>query len=59
MVVLTRLGPPEEGVRHKEESTSVYVNEKCLGKGVLYISEARCEGGIIIPHYALNMLRTL
>ncbi len=41
MVVLTRLGPPAEGVRHKQERTSVYVNEKGLGRGELYISEAR------------------
>ena len=41
MVVLTRLGPPEEGIHHAEEKTSVYVNDKCLGKGKVYISEAR------------------
>ena len=41
MVVVTSLGPPEEGIHHKEEGTTTYVNEKCLGKGTLYISESR------------------
>jgi hypothetical protein len=41
MVVLTRLGPPEAGIRHAEDKTTVFVNEKSLGKGKLYISEAR------------------
>ena len=41
MVVVTSLGPPEEGVRLKVENTGVYINRKQLGMGVLYISEAR------------------
>ena len=41
MVVVTSLGPPEEGIHHKEEGTTTYINEKCLGKGTLYVSEAR------------------
>lgn len=41
MVVLTRLGPPEEGVRHTQHNTQVYLNERRLGVGTLYISEAR------------------
>ena len=41
MVVVTSLGPPEEGIHHKEEGTTTYVNDKCLGKGTFYISESR------------------
>ena len=41
MVVLTRLGPPEDGIQHAEAGTTVYVNDKSLGAGKLYISEAR------------------
>jgi len=41
MVVVTSLGPPDEGVHHKEESTTTYINEKSLGKGTLYVSESR------------------
>ena len=41
MVVVTSLGPPEEGIRHVEAATTTYINEKPIGKGILYISEAR------------------
>ena len=41
MVVVSSLGPPEEGIHHKEENTTTYVNEKSLGKGTLYVSESR------------------
>jgi len=41
MVVVTSLGPPEEGMRHVEPNTITYINEKTLGKGKLYISESR------------------
>ena len=41
MVVVTSLGPPDEGIHHKEESTTTYINEKSLGKGTLYVSESR------------------
>ena len=41
MVVVSSLGPPEEGVVHKEPNTIVFINEKRLGKGTLHISEAR------------------
>jgi len=41
MVVVTSLGPPEEGLRHTEPNTLTYINEKALGKGSLYISESR------------------
>jgi len=41
MVVVTDLGPPEEGVRHTQEKTEVYLNQRSLGMGTLYISESR------------------
>ena len=41
MVVVTSLGPPEEVVRFKVETTVKYINSKQLGMGVLYISETR------------------
>jgi hypothetical protein len=41
MVVVTSLGPPEEGVKHVQPATSTFINKKPLGKGTLYISEAR------------------
>jgi len=41
MVVVTSLGPPEEGVRYSEPNTLTYINEKGLGKGKLYIAESR------------------
>ena len=41
MVVVTSLGPPEEGIHHKEEGTTTYINEKNIGKGTLYVSESR------------------
>lgn len=43
MVVLTRLGPPESGVRFSAADTRVFVNARPLpgGAGTLYVSEAR------------------
>merc|ERR1712051_86443 len=40
MVVVSSLGPPEEGVVHKEMNVTTFINEKRIGKGTLYISEA-------------------
>eukprot|EP00095_Tigriopus_kingsejongensis_P004118 snap_masked-scaffold122_size333723-processed-gene-2.15 protein:Tk04118 transcript:snap_masked-scaffold122_size333723-processed-gene-2.15-mRNA-1 annotation:"methylosome subunit picln" len=62
MVVLTRLGPPEAGIRHTQPLTTVYVNERPLGVGVIYISEARVswvgEAGqgfsLEYPHISLH-----
>ena len=62
MVVVTSLGPPEEGVRLKVENTGVYINRKQLGMGVLYISEARVSWvgiqgqgfSLEYPHIALH-----
>ena len=32
MVVVTSLGPPEEGVRHKQEAVATYVNRSEVGE---------------------------
>ena len=62
MVVVSSLGPPEEGVRLKVKNTGVYINRKQLGMGVLYISEARVSWvgiqgqgfSLEYPHIALH-----
>ena len=41
MVVVSSLGPPEEGVVHKEANVTAFLNDKNIGKGTLHISEAR------------------
>lgn len=41
MVVVSSLGPPEEGVVLKEPGVTTFINEKRIGKGTLHISEAR------------------
>ena len=41
MVVVSNLGPPEAGVVVQEPKVLTYINEKSLGLGKLYISEAR------------------
>ena len=61
MVVVTSLGPPEEGVRLKVENTGVFINRKQLGMGVLYISEARVSWvgiqGQVIETFCLKSIR--
>jgi len=41
MVVVSNLGPPEAGIIIQEAGVQTYINQKNLGKGKLYISEAR------------------
>ena len=41
MVVVSSLGPPEEGIVHKEANVTTFLNEKNVGKGTLHIAEAR------------------
>ena len=41
MVVVTSLGPPEEGVRLRVDNVATYIDRKQLGMGSLFISEAR------------------
>lgn len=39
MVVLSDFLAPQEGIRHEEKDTTLYINEKEVGKGILYITE--------------------
>lgn len=39
MVVLSDFLAPQEGIRHEEQETTLYVNEREIGKGTLYITE--------------------
>lgn len=62
MVVVTSLGPPEQGVRLKVDNVATYLNRKQLGMGSLYISEARVSWvgiqgqgfSLEYPHIALH-----
>ncbi|KAI4479019.1 hypothetical protein M0804_011481 [Polistes exclamans] len=40
MVVLSSFLAPQEGIRHEEPNTTVYVNSREVGKGTLYITES-------------------
>lgn len=40
MVVLSNFLAPQEGVRHEEPNTTVYINDREVGKGTLYITES-------------------
>merc|ERR1719219_755374 len=62
MVVVSSLGPPEEGVKLKVDNVATYVNRQQLGMGSLYISEARVSWvgiqgrgfSLEYPHIALH-----
>ena len=62
MVVVTSLGPPEEGVRLKVDNVATFINRKQLGMGALFISEARVSWvgiqgqgfSLEYPHIALH-----
>ena len=62
MVVVTSLGPPEEGVRLKVDDVATFINRQQLGMGSLYISEARLSWvgiqgrgfSLEYPHIALH-----
>ncbi|XP_077556034.1 chloride nucleotide-sensitive channel icln isoform X1 [Haemaphysalis longicornis] len=41
MVILTSFPPPEEGIRHREDATTAFIQSRGLGKGTLYIAESR------------------
>eukprot|EP00088_Acartia_fossae_P064277 TRINITY_DN7905_c0_g1_i2.p1 TRINITY_DN7905_c0_g1~~TRINITY_DN7905_c0_g1_i2.p1 ORF type:complete len:188 (+),score=50.85 TRINITY_DN7905_c0_g1_i2:58-621(+) len=41
MVVVTDLGPPEEGIKATQPNVEVYLSNRSLGVGTLYVSEAR------------------
>ncbi|XP_011314976.1 methylosome subunit pICln [Fopius arisanus] len=40
MVILSNVFAPQEGVRHEEQNTTVYVSDREIGKGTLYITES-------------------
>ncbi|XP_058806388.1 methylosome subunit pICln [Phymastichus coffea] len=40
MVVLSDFLAPQTGIRHEEKDTTLYINEKEVGKGILYITES-------------------
>ncbi|XP_029036315.1 methylosome subunit pICln [Osmia bicornis bicornis] len=40
MVVLSNFLAPQEGIRHEESNTTVYINDREVGKGTLYITES-------------------
>lgn len=40
MVVLSNFLAPQEGIRHEEPNTTVYINDREVGKGTLYITES-------------------
>lgn len=40
MVVLSNFLTPQEGIRHEEKNTTVYLNDREIGKGTLYITES-------------------
>lgn len=40
MVVLSNFLAPQEGIRHEERDTTVYINNREVGKGTLYITES-------------------
>jgi len=62
MVVVTDLGPPEDGIKATQPSVEVYMNNRSLGMGTLYISEARVSWvgiqskgfSLEYPHIALH-----
>ncbi|KAK9510321.1 hypothetical protein O3M35_005127 [Rhynocoris fuscipes] len=41
MVVISSLPPPEDGIKLEQPCTRVFMNDKELGKGVVYIAESR------------------
>ncbi|XP_017889918.1 methylosome subunit pICln [Ceratina calcarata] len=40
MVVLSNFLAPQEGIRHEEPNTTVCINDREIGKGILYITES-------------------
>lgn len=39
MVVLSNFLAPQEGIRHEEQNTTVYISDREVGKGTLYVTE--------------------
>ncbi|KAK0162144.1 hypothetical protein PV327_008506 [Microctonus hyperodae] len=40
MVVLSNFLAPQEGIRHEEPNTTVYISDREVGKGTLYVTES-------------------
>ncbi|KAK0086779.1 hypothetical protein PV325_011205 [Microctonus aethiopoides] len=40
MVVLSNFLAPQEGIRHEEQNTTVYISDREVGKGTLYVTES-------------------
>ncbi|XP_034935872.1 methylosome subunit pICln [Chelonus insularis] len=40
MVVLSNFFAPQEGIKHEEQNTTVFINDREVGKGTLYITES-------------------
>lgn len=40
MVVVRNFLAPQDGIRHEEQNTTVYINESEIGKGTLYITDS-------------------
>ncbi|XP_072750189.1 methylosome subunit pICln [Anoplolepis gracilipes] len=40
MVVLSSFLPPREGIRHEEPNTTLYINDREVGKGTFYVTES-------------------
>ncbi|XP_043283451.1 methylosome subunit pICln [Venturia canescens] len=40
MVVLSNFVAPQEGIRHEEPNTTVFIDDREIGKGTLYITES-------------------
>lgn len=57
MVVLSNFLAPQEGIRHEEQNTTVYVNDREVGKGTLYITERYVQCKIV--KYCKNLVKTL
>ena len=39
MVGLSNFLVPQEGIRHEEQNTTLYINNREVGKGTMYITE--------------------
>lgn len=55
MVILSNFLPPQEGIRHEEQNTTVYINDREVGKGTFYITE-RWEIYFILLGNSLSMI---
>ena len=67
MVVITSLGPPSEGIHHRQPDCLCFVNQRELGKGEMVVSESRVswvpnnaqgkQFSLEYPHIAMHAVR--